>query len=164
MQEMQVLPRGQEDPLEKEMQPLQNSCLGNPMDRGTWQVTVCGVERSWTQSSDWIITTSLLANFNGKNTREPCKQFYDNIYIYYIYTLCSYWGQLRILIFHITFTVLKFLFRSTLCRTLLRVDSWYFRALYSWRGLTAFPLSSSNQESLCFFFSLHQKYMKNINL
>ena len=32
---------GQEDSLEKEMvNPLQNPCLGNPMDRGAWRATV----------------------------------------------------------------------------------------------------------------------------
>ena len=29
--------------------PLQYSNLGKPMDRGTWQATVCGVAKSWTQ-------------------------------------------------------------------------------------------------------------------
>ena len=29
--------------------PLQYSCLGNPMDRGAWQATVYGVEKSWTR-------------------------------------------------------------------------------------------------------------------
>ena len=29
--------------------PLQYSCLENPMDRGTWQVTVLGVTKSWTR-------------------------------------------------------------------------------------------------------------------
>ena len=28
--------------------PLKYSCLGNPMDRGTWQATVHGVTKSWT--------------------------------------------------------------------------------------------------------------------
>ena len=28
--------------------PLQHSCLENPMDRGTWQVTVHGVTKSQT--------------------------------------------------------------------------------------------------------------------
>ena len=28
---------------------LQYSCLGNPMDRGAWWVTVHGVAKSWTQ-------------------------------------------------------------------------------------------------------------------
>ena len=27
--------------------PLQYSCLENPMDRGTWQATVHGVAKSW---------------------------------------------------------------------------------------------------------------------
>ena len=29
--------------------PLQYSCLENPMDRGAWQATVYGVTESWTQ-------------------------------------------------------------------------------------------------------------------
>ena len=36
--------------------PLQYSCLGNPMDRGVWQPTVHGVAKSWTQLSDWVVT------------------------------------------------------------------------------------------------------------
>ena len=28
--------------------PLQDSCLENPMDRGAWQATVHGVTKSWT--------------------------------------------------------------------------------------------------------------------
>ena len=29
--------------------PLQFSCLGNPMDRGAWWVIVHGVAKNWTQ-------------------------------------------------------------------------------------------------------------------
>ena len=29
--------------------PLQDSCLENPMDRGTWLARVHGVTKSWTQ-------------------------------------------------------------------------------------------------------------------
>ena len=32
--------------------PLQYSCLENPMDRGVWQATVHGVAKSWTQLSE----------------------------------------------------------------------------------------------------------------
>ena len=32
--------------------PLQYSCLGNPVDRGAWQATVCGVTKSQTQLND----------------------------------------------------------------------------------------------------------------
>ena len=32
--------------------PLQHSCLENPMDREAWWATVRGVAKSWTQLSD----------------------------------------------------------------------------------------------------------------
>ena len=32
--------------------PLQFSCLENPMDRGAWWATACGVTQSWTRLSD----------------------------------------------------------------------------------------------------------------
>ena len=32
--------------------PLQCSCMENPMDRGTWQATIHGVAKSWTQLND----------------------------------------------------------------------------------------------------------------
>ena len=41
---------GQEDPLEEGVaNPLQYSCLENPMDRGAWWATVHGVTKSRTQ-------------------------------------------------------------------------------------------------------------------
>ena len=33
--------------------PLQFSCLENPMDGGAWQATVHGVAKSWTRISDF---------------------------------------------------------------------------------------------------------------
>ena len=36
--------------------PLQYSCLENPMDRGAWWVTVHGVAKSWTQLSNFTFT------------------------------------------------------------------------------------------------------------
>ena len=35
--------------------PLQYSCLENPMDRGAWQTTPHGVAKSWTQLSEFHI-------------------------------------------------------------------------------------------------------------
>ena len=32
--------------------PLQYSCLENPMDRGAWWATVHGVSKSWTRLND----------------------------------------------------------------------------------------------------------------
>ena len=39
--------------------PLQYSCLENPMDRGAWQATVHGVPKSRTQLSDFTFTLTL---------------------------------------------------------------------------------------------------------
>ena len=36
--------------------PLQYSCLGNPMDKEIWQSTVCGVAKSWTCLSNYTTT------------------------------------------------------------------------------------------------------------
>ena len=39
-------------PWRRECNPLQYSCLENPMDRGAWQATVHGISKSQTQLSD----------------------------------------------------------------------------------------------------------------
>ena len=48
---MQVQSLGPEDPMEKEGHdnPLQYSCLENPMNRGAWRATVHRVAKSQTQ-------------------------------------------------------------------------------------------------------------------
>ena len=42
--------------------PLQCSCLGNPMDRGAWQAAVHGVAKSWTGLCNWttVLKTVIL--------------------------------------------------------------------------------------------------------
>ena len=54
MQETWVRSLGWEDPESKEGSgnPLQYSCLENPMDGGAWWATVHGVAKSWIQLSD----------------------------------------------------------------------------------------------------------------
>ena len=42
------IPGSGRSPGEGNGNPLQYSCLGNPMDRGTWWATVHGVVGSWT--------------------------------------------------------------------------------------------------------------------
>ena len=52
-------------PGEKHGNPVQYSCLENPMDAGAWWATVHGVTKSWTRlnrlsthtHSDWIYPT-----------------------------------------------------------------------------------------------------------
>ena len=48
MQETQFQSLGWEYPLE-EMATHSSFCLENPMDRGAWWATVCGVAKGWTQ-------------------------------------------------------------------------------------------------------------------
>ena len=57
MQETRVQSLGQEDPLEKENgNPLQYSCLENPMEGGAWWATVQGVIKSWSRLSTYVYT------------------------------------------------------------------------------------------------------------
>ena len=61
MRETWVQSLGQEDPLEKEMaNPLQYSCLENPMGRGAWWATVHGVTKSRTRLSNFTFTFKLI--------------------------------------------------------------------------------------------------------
>ena len=46
------IPGSGRSPGEENGNPLQYSCLRNPMDRGAWRATVCGVAKSWTRLSD----------------------------------------------------------------------------------------------------------------
>ena len=50
------IPGSRRSPGEGNGNPLQYSCLENPMDRGAWQVTVSEVAKSWTQLSDFTFT------------------------------------------------------------------------------------------------------------
>ena len=45
-------------PAEGNGNPLQYSCLENPMDGGAWQATIRGVTKSWTLLSDFNFTYS----------------------------------------------------------------------------------------------------------
>ena len=51
---------------EKNGNPLQYSCLENPMDGGAWWVTVHGVAKSWTRLSDFAhsLKTNLCVNIS----------------------------------------------------------------------------------------------------
>ena len=45
---MGLIPASRQSPGEGNGNPLQYSCLENPMDRGAWQAIVHGVTKSWT--------------------------------------------------------------------------------------------------------------------
>ena len=46
--DLSLIPRSGRSPGEENGDPLQYSCLGNPMDRGAWQPTVHGFAKSQT--------------------------------------------------------------------------------------------------------------------
>ena len=50
-----LIPGSGRSPGEGNGNPLQNSCLKNPMDRGAWQATVHGVAESQTRLGDFTI-------------------------------------------------------------------------------------------------------------
>ena len=50
------IPGSGRSPGEGNGNPLQISCMENPMDEGTWQATVHGVAKSQTQLSDFTFT------------------------------------------------------------------------------------------------------------
>ena len=54
-------------PGERNGNPLQYSCLGNPMDRGTWWATAHGVTKSQTRLSDFISLSIITLNVDGLN-------------------------------------------------------------------------------------------------
>ena len=51
---MDLIPRSGRCPGEGNGNPVQYSCLGNPMERGAWRATVHGVAKSQTVPSDYI--------------------------------------------------------------------------------------------------------------
>ena len=50
--DMGLIPGLERFPGEGNGNPLQYSCLENPMDRGAWGATVHGVAENWTQLND----------------------------------------------------------------------------------------------------------------
>ena len=70
MQAMRVPSTGQEDPPE-EGNPLQHSCLENPMDRGAWWATVHRVAKSQTQVTEHPRLHRSGKCINGLNHHNP---------------------------------------------------------------------------------------------
>ena len=59
--------------------PLQDSCLENPMDRGTSQATVQGVTKSWTQANMHVHTYTVGGNISWCSQRvKQYRSFSEN--------------------------------------------------------------------------------------
>ena len=48
VRDLDLIPGSGRSPAVGNGNPLQDSCLENPMDKGTWHATVHGVAKSWT--------------------------------------------------------------------------------------------------------------------
>ena len=81
--------------------PLQYSCLGNPMDRGAWWATVHGVAKSLTRLSGWTTTTTT-----------------TKIYVYNFFTLFSIMVYHRIINIIISVLYSRMLFTHSICNSL----------------------------------------------
>ena len=71
MQETSVLSLSREDALEEgHGNPLQHSCLENPMDRGAWRATVHGVARVRHDLATKLSLPTILVNFQEDCLRD----------------------------------------------------------------------------------------------
>ena len=69
------IPGSGRSPEEGSSNPLQYSCLGNPMDRGAWQATVHGVTKSQTQLKRLSTHIHILGFLGGSGSNNlPAKQ------------------------------------------------------------------------------------------
>ena len=70
--ELGLIPELGRSPGEGNDNPLQYSCLENPMDRGAWWATIHGVTKSRTRLSDFTFTFILLAYFQSSIHAAAC--------------------------------------------------------------------------------------------
>ena len=67
-------------PWRRKWLPLQNSCLGSPMDRGTWWAIVLGITKNWTGLRDWACTAHILQWIRFSLSPETLSFLKKNIY------------------------------------------------------------------------------------
>ena len=96
MQETWVWSLGREhSPGEGNGNPLQYSCLGNPMDRGIWRATVHGVAKSRTRLSNFTFTLNSTLT-RTRNLRPRLLNlisfhwFFSKKIIYKLWHICFY--------------------------------------------------------------------------
>ena len=74
---MGSISRSGRSPREGNDNPLQYSCLANPLDRGSWQITAHWVSKSWTRLSHSVqfsfsVVSNSLWPHEPQHTRPPC--------------------------------------------------------------------------------------------
>ena len=66
--DLDLIPGSGRSPGGRNGNPLQYSCLGNPMARGAWRATVHGIAKSQTQPSTFTSLIFLIENSKYKHT------------------------------------------------------------------------------------------------
>ena len=88
--EMGSIPASERFPVVGNSNPLQYSCLENPMDRGAWRATVHGVTKSWAWLSNWAgggaqiqgaSKWRLAACSGGRGNRFWCHRYFPGMYL-----------------------------------------------------------------------------------
>ena len=92
MRNTESIPGSGRSPEEGNGNPLQYSCLENPMDRGAWLATVHRVTKSWTQLKQFS-TSHLNSGFNPKGGMiqiYPCLGISNHIILFDLYIQCYF--------------------------------------------------------------------------
>ena len=66
----------------RNVDPLQYSCLGNPTDRGAWQITVHGTTKSWMQLNTHTHTHTLHVDLQWRYSLNLVSLFSSHSYLY----------------------------------------------------------------------------------
>ena len=77
-----MIPGLGKSPGEENGNPLQYSCLENPMDGRAWWATIHGVTKSWTRLSDFTHTSLIICSFNLSLEHIVGTKIQISIYIY----------------------------------------------------------------------------------
>ena len=77
MGDLSLVPGSGRSPGGENGDPLQYSCLGNPVDRGVWRSTVRGVDKA-SDTTEWVKTTLAKdLSFNYFQNRAPLTPHFE---------------------------------------------------------------------------------------
>ena len=83
------IPGSRRSPGVKNGHPLQYSCLGNPMDSGTWRATVHGVAKSQTRLSDCTTTNYSWRFYPDISLKEVSPGYAQSYLLFILIRICD---------------------------------------------------------------------------
>ena len=93
-----LIPELGRSPGEGNGNPLQYSCLGNPMDGGTWRATGHGVAKNWMQLSTYTPSQCMNSKHFVKNLMLSPWQLFcykDTLQTFLIYFIDVFWTKTK---------------------------------------------------------------------